>query len=139
MQAFGMPAYFIRMVQTLFTGAEASVCINGGSSDSFPVLRGVRQGCPLAPYLFLFVGEALNIMAKKILELEVLEGIVLPEAVAEHVLFQYADDVDLMVKDTEINCRRVLDLFDTYGQATGLYINWPKSQVYWISFDPPPP
>lgn len=60
MQMMGFPLEFIRMTKLLFLGARARVLDNGQVSESFPVLQGVRQGCPLAPYLFSIVGEILN-------------------------------------------------------------------------------
>jgi hypothetical protein len=126
------------MVQLLFTGASASVGLNGGESEVFEVQRWVRQGCLLAPYLFLFV-KALNIMTRQALVQDELEGIILLEAVTEQVLLQYADDADMMVRGSEQNCLRIMSLLDSYGLATGLRINWQKSQVYWISPTPPPP
>jgi hypothetical protein len=48
------------MTQVLFKEATVAVCLNGKESASFPIHKGVRQGCPLAPFLFLFVGEALH-------------------------------------------------------------------------------
>jgi hypothetical protein len=139
MQTFGIPEHFLRMVQVLFSGATSSVNLNGGNSEVFDVQRGVRQGCPLAPYLFLFVGEALNIMSRRALELGELDGMMLPESVTEQVLLQYANDADLMVRGSERNSLCILSLLESYGLATGLRINWPKSQIYWISSDPPPP
>jgi hypothetical protein len=138
-QAFGIPDSFLRMVQMLFARTTSSVCLQGGESESFVVERGIRQGCPLAPYLFIFVREALNIMTKRAVELEELEGIILPKVVTEQVLIQYANDVDLMVRGSEQNCMRVLTLLESYGFTTGLCINWAKSQVYWISPEPSPP
>ena len=35
--------------------------MNGVLSDPIPVVTGIRQGCPLAPLLFLLVAEILNI------------------------------------------------------------------------------
>ncbi len=34
--------------------------VNGKAFEAFATERGVRQGCPLAPYLFLIVGETFN-------------------------------------------------------------------------------
>ena len=60
---------FIRWIKFLFGLATAMANLNGSPSDSFRVERGVRQGCPLAPYLFLIVGEALTyLMTKTVLE-----------------------------------------------------------------------
>ncbi len=52
------------MVKLLFQDAESSIYFNGNMMTSFQIRRGVRQGCPLPPYLFLLVSEILNIMIK---------------------------------------------------------------------------
>lgn len=49
----------------LLKNASATIMLNGKPTDSFPIERGVRQGCPLAPYLFLLIGEALHIAVTK--------------------------------------------------------------------------
>ena len=120
MEALGIPPLFLRMVQTLFVNAEASVGVNGSESSSFPVLRGVRQGCPLAPYLFLFVGEALNIAAKTALDNDELRGIQLPGGSHEQLIIQYADDTHFTVAGTEESFQRLTLLITQFGQVSGL-------------------
>jgi len=70
----------------LFANAETSICNNGGDTKAFPILRDVKQGCSLAPYLFLFVSKAFNIDAKHKLSTGELKGITLPTEVAKHLL-----------------------------------------------------
>ena len=65
MEKLGFPQVFIKMVSLLFHDASACVKLNGVPSPYFPIKRGVRQGCPLAPYLFLIVAEALNAMVSQ--------------------------------------------------------------------------
>jgi hypothetical protein len=55
---------FINMVKLLYQDAESSIYFNGNMMTSFQISRGVRQGCPLHPYVFLLVSEILNIMIK---------------------------------------------------------------------------
>lgn len=62
MLAMGFPPKFIDMVKLLFRHASASVKVNGVPSPTFKIERGVRQGCPLAPYLFIILADVLNIM-----------------------------------------------------------------------------
>lgn len=64
MEKLGLPLSFIHMTKLLFEGASASVCVNGKRTSKFPICQGVRQGCPLAPYLFPIVGEILNSFIK---------------------------------------------------------------------------
>jgi hypothetical protein len=65
MSKMGVSEEFIRWVKLLFGNASATVNLNGCPSGSFKVERGVRQGCPLAPYFFLIVGEALTQLITK--------------------------------------------------------------------------
>ena len=48
-----------------FDNAWASVNLNGSPCKEFRVERGVKQGCPLAPYLFLIIREVLNDIIRK--------------------------------------------------------------------------
>jgi hypothetical protein len=49
--AFGFPREFVLMIKILFQDVGARVKVNGVLSESFTINRGVRQGCPVAPYL----------------------------------------------------------------------------------------
>lgn len=64
MSRMGLPVGFTCMVKMLLEDAKAAVSINGACSGSFAICRGVRQGCPLAPYLYIIVAEALSTAAR---------------------------------------------------------------------------
>jgi len=83
------------MTMLLFQGARASVKVNGSQSQSFPIQRGVRQGCPLAPYLFLIVVEVMNSMFKEGVSHSLIKGIRLPVEDRQQVMAQCADDTSL--------------------------------------------
>lgn len=53
---------FIRGVMALYTNATSAVIVNGTVGDKFDINRLVRQGCPLAPFLFIVVFDALGFM-----------------------------------------------------------------------------
>ena len=78
MAKLGMLDYFIQVSQLLFKDACAFVCINNKLSESFPMKRGVLQGCPIALYLFLMVGEALHAASMATQQAGNLSGILLP-------------------------------------------------------------
>lgn len=61
MQTFGTSKKFISWAKLLFGNASAVV----NPKNIFKIERGVRQGCPLAPYFFLIVGEILTHIIKK--------------------------------------------------------------------------
>ena len=61
MRAFGFYGAFITMARHLHTNTTARFLVNGILSDPVPVRTGIRQGCPLAPLLFLLTAEILAI------------------------------------------------------------------------------
>ncbi len=56
---FGFGEKFRQMVQTLYKDISSSVSLINGTSLRFDVKRGIRQGCPISPLLFL-VAELIN-------------------------------------------------------------------------------
>lgn len=54
----GISEVFIRWVKPLFQNATTTVNLNGSPEESFNIEQGVRQGCPLVPYVFLIVGDS---------------------------------------------------------------------------------
>ena len=128
----GIDEKFIQWVKLLFGNASAAVSINGSPGRSFKVERGVRQGCPLAPYLFLIVGEALTHIIKKAVKEKKLRGVMLPGGKKQQCISQYADNSSFMVKGDKRDIDELVKLLKTFSEASGMKINWDKSCAYWF-------
>jgi hypothetical protein len=141
MEKMGFPEGFIDMVKLLFYEASAFVKVNTSQSAAFQIERGVRQGCPLAPYLFLVVAEVLNSMVKLGVAEGRLKGITLPMEGRQQVLAQYADDTSLTLLGEEGPTREAIATLQTFCEGCGLILNWDKSCAYWKTRngDPRPP
>jgi hypothetical protein len=133
MEVMGLPVSFIDMVRLLFQDARAAVSLNGEPTASFEICSGVRQGCPLAPYLFLLVGETLHAATRVAVAANKLSGIVLPDGVSQQTLLQYADDTTFTLVGEERNLLAISSLLQDFGHATGLVYNTRKSVLYWFS------
>ena len=59
MTFFGIPEGFIKQVRTIYNNTSAAIQFNGRISRFFEVSRGVRQGCPLSPLLYVLGAEVL--------------------------------------------------------------------------------
>ena len=74
------------------TSVKYSVKLNGKLLESFIPSRGLRQGDPLSPFLFLFVADALSLLVNKAISVEGLVGVKVCRRapMISHLLF--ADD-----------------------------------------------
>ena len=86
-------------------------------SDFFALERGVRQGDPLSPYLFI---AAVEILAIVIRTNNNIRGISIGDQ--EYKLVQYADDTTGILKDEE-SLKVFLDVLKSYEKVSGLKIN----------------
>ena len=59
------PDHIIRLLMECVTGAQFSVLVNGSVEGFFKSTRGLRQGCPLSPFLFAIAMEFFSIMMDK--------------------------------------------------------------------------
>ncbi|MCO5570397.1 hypothetical protein L7F22_024118 [Adiantum nelumboides] len=86
----GFPWAWIRGVSALYRSASSSVTI-GHVGRGFELWRSVRQSCPLAPYLFLFVAEAMSDFIR--VHQLALRGLLMPVSDEPDLIDQeYADD-----------------------------------------------
>ena len=94
---------------------------NGLSSEYFNLSRGVRQGEPLSPYLFLLAVETLAISVRENVEIK---GIVIGQQ--ETKLLQYADDTTAVLADIE-SAHILFQLLENFKNISGLKVNSSKT------------
>ena len=117
----------IRWIKSFYCNITSCILINGQYSDWFPIERGVRQGDPLSPYLYLICAEILSLMIRKN---KAIKGIQIKNR--ENLLSQFADDTTLCLDGTEKSFAEAVAVLVKFGQISGLHINFDKSQVIWI-------
>jgi len=79
------------------TTATASILVNGSPTNQFPLQRGLRQGDPLSPFLFLLAAEGLNVMMTSMVRNNLFTGYTVGTSnsvVVSHL--QFADDTLLL-------------------------------------------
>lgn len=89
---WGFSVKWITLVMACVRSVKYSVKFNGKLLDTFSPMRGLRQGDPLSPFLFLFVADALSALVHKFVEEEGLKGVTIcwRAPTITHLLF--ADD-----------------------------------------------
>ncbi|KAJ8035265.1 hypothetical protein HOLleu_22431 [Holothuria leucospilota] len=118
---------FVKWVTILYNDICSRVLINGHLSDEVYMSRGVRQGCPLSPLLYVLYVEPI---ARHINRSECLRGFSIPGCKGRSVrLLQYADDATC-VATCDSDVHHFLRIFDLFQNATGGNINLNKSQGF---------
>ncbi|XP_024196657.1 uncharacterized protein LOC112199901 [Rosa chinensis] len=106
-----------------------SILINGTPTGFILPTRGIRQGDPLSPYLFILCAEGLSALISSSVQHGYIAGLVMsPSApVIHHLLF--ADDCFLFGEASVRECQAFNNILSTYAQASGQKINLQKSSV----------
>ena len=124
----GFGPIFRSWVQFLYSDANSRVLVNGFLSEAFPVSRGVRQGCPLSPLLYVLVAESL---ACAIRANDEIDGFPVPLTDRNPKLSQYADDTSVFANNDKA-IKALFDLFSHYESASGAKLNRTKCKALLI-------
>ena len=112
---FNFGSSMINWVKTFYDNIESCVQNNGWSSNFFQPERGVRQGCPLSPYLFILCVE---VLAEKIRNTKDIKGIFIHQN--EIKISQYADDTTLILDGSKKSMTLSLQVLERFRTVSSL-------------------
>ncbi|KAF7140800.1 hypothetical protein RHSIM_Rhsim06G0055700 [Rhododendron simsii] len=133
MRRMGFHSQWVKWIMSCVTSVSYSVNINGQQHGYVKPQRGLRQGDPLSPYLFLLCAEGFSGLLKQRERQGQLKGIQICRGgpYISHLLF--ADDSLVFCKATKEESGAVKEVLDTYRQASGQLINNSKSSILFSS------
>lgn len=120
-------------IASMLASSSTRVLVNGELTDKIMHRKGLRQGDPLSPLLFVLVMDTLDALMRAAVTAQVLPtfGRNLPTIRAS----LYADDVMIFVKPNTQEVSAVKKILDVFGNATGLWTNFLKSSFCHIRCD----
>ncbi|GJV65363.1 RNA-directed DNA polymerase, eukaryota [Tanacetum coccineum] len=126
--SFGFGVKWRSWIKGSLISGMASVLVNGSPTSEFQFHCGLKQGDPLAPYLFILVMESLHLSVSRTVEAGIFTGIKIDSALSISHLF-YADDAVFIGEWTDSNLRSIIQMLHCFSLASGLKINLQKSNL----------
>ena len=123
MRNMGFCERWISLVMMCVTTVSYEVLINEEPRGKITPSRGLRQGDPIYPYLFLLCAEGLFALIKKKEAVGLLRGLGVSKLAPPVSHLFFADDSIIFCRATMEECKQVAEVLDTYEKESGQKIN----------------
>jgi hypothetical protein len=107
-----------------------SVSFNGVLLDTIQPTRGLRQGDPLSPYLFLFVADGLSKVLQNEASNRTIQVVKVSRRAPEITQLLFADDSLLFFRASEAQANSIKATLDRYCIGTCQKINFDKCSIF---------
>ncbi|XP_057770629.1 uncharacterized mitochondrial protein AtMg01250-like [Salvia miltiorrhiza] len=122
-------------IKGCLSSASANVLVNGSPSGEFYLEKGLRQGDPLPPFLFLIVAEGLQSLTDRAVTRKLIHPVEIGREKVKISHLQYADDTIFILDKKEENAEAVRHLLKLFQFMSGLKVNFGKSCLVGIGVD----
>lgn len=131
--SFGFDPSQIHWILNLTSSAFFSILVNGSPSPTFKASRGLRQGDPLSPYLFIILVEGSGQFMKQNMREGHLKGLVISPQTNPLSYLQFVDDALLLGKPTVQEARAIKKTLDVFLSTSGMKLKIDKSIILFFN------
>ena len=130
MEKLGFVDKWIDLIMNCVSSVSYSMLINGDAYGNISPSRGIRQGDPLSPCLFLLCAEGFSALIHEAARNQQINGISIRRGCPLITHLFFADDNLLFCKAKVQECHALVSILNKYKEALGLKINTDKSSVF---------
>nr|GEW55854.1 RNA-directed DNA polymerase, eukaryota, reverse transcriptase zinc-binding domain protein [Tanacetum cinerariifolium] len=126
LKKFGFRNKWWEWIQKCLKSSCGSILINGSPTEEFQFFKGLKQGDPQSPFLFILVMECLHLYFQKVVDAGMFMGIRLSQSINLSHMF-YADDAVFVRQWNDKNINTLTHVLECFYHASGLRINMSQS------------
>ena len=130
MLRLGFQQDWVNLIMQCVTSVEYRVRFNTEETESFKPSRGLRQGDPLSPYLFLLCTEGLTALLANAEENRSISGIKVSRDAPSISNLLFADDSLILMQANSMNAEALKAVLDAYCAASGQMVSVEKSSIF---------
>lgn len=120
---------WVALIMICVTTSSFYVIINSTPKGLIHPQRGLRQGCPLSPYLFIMCVEVFSRLLMQAERQELIPGLKFGiNLTISHILF--VDNSLIFTRASAENCKNLKAIFECYALASGHIFNYEKSSMF---------
>ena len=135
MEELGFGPKWRRWIEGCQSNARASILVNGVPTDEFEMGRGLRQGDPMSPFLFILAIEGFHAVLQKAVQVEVFKPAYIGDDGFRVSNLLYVDDIVFMGEWSTQNVTNLIGLLRCFYVISGLKINVSKSKILGLGVD----
>ena len=134
LEHFGFSESMISLIMSCISTSTTTPLFNGSKLDSFQPSRGIRQGDPISPYLFLLCKEFLGAQITSMCEDKRWDKVRASRSGPSFSHVFFANDLMLFAKVDYKNCEAIIEELDNFCNLAGQKVNITKSKIRQRSF-----
>ncbi|GKE24074.1 RNA-directed DNA polymerase, eukaryota, reverse transcriptase zinc-binding domain protein, partial [Tanacetum coccineum] len=128
LRKFGFGNKWCEWIQSCLKSSRGSILINESPTEELQFFKGLKQGDPISPFLFILIMESLYLSFQRVVDVGMFSGIKLSQSVNILHMF-YADDVVFVGKWSDRNINTLIHVLVCFYRASGLRMNISKSKI----------
>jgi hypothetical protein len=129
LSTMGFPSSLVHTIMRCISTVSYSILVNRQPSPYFKPHRGIRQGDPLSPYLFILCADVFSGLLTKAQNNSTINGISIAQNAPKVSHLFFADDSIIFCKAKKEEAIQLKAIFDEYQRISGQLINMAKSDM----------
>nr|XP_023916835.1 uncharacterized protein LOC112028379 [Quercus suber] len=130
LKLFNFPNHLTSLIMSCVSISSISVLVNDGGLDYFHPSKGIHQGDPLSPYLFILCMEVLGALITQKCEAKLWDPVRVASGGIAFLHPFFTDDLVLFAKADQKNCIAIKDAIGTFCVLSGQKVSDEKSRVF---------